>query len=157
MKAILVVGGESTGTRMMTSILCRMGFYGDDDHIQRLDDAIPQYPAIVWRRSVPHAGQFPPLCEMVERLRGMGYNVSALVMCRDWYATAKSQVKATHAKTDAQAIENLRKAYAHIYQQLTGVPFKQVSYEGLVQRPELTVWRLLDLPTIRDENEKWYQ
>lgn len=156
-KAILVVGGESTGTRLMTRILCGMGFYGDGDHAQRLDSVIPQYPSIVWRRSVPHAGVFPPLNEMAEKLRGMGYEVSALVMTRDWHCTAKSQVAATHVKTEEQALANLRKAYAHIYEQLKDVPFMMVSYEALVLRPEKVIWQALGLPTVNDENEKWYE
>jgi hypothetical protein len=156
-KAILVTGGESTGTRLMTKILCSMGYYGDSGHEQRLDDVIPQYPAIVWRRSVPHARQFPPLAQMARTLRGMGYEVSALVMMRDWHCAAKSQVQAGHVANIEEADCNLRKAYAHITEQLCDAPFTMVSYEGLVQRPEQTVWWALGLPTIKDENSKWFE
>lgn len=156
-KAILVTGGESTGTRLMTRILCHMGFYGDDGHEQRLDSVIPQYPAIVWRRSVPHARQFPPLAEMAGQLSSMGYEVSALVMTRDWYAASKSQISAGHVASEDEAVINLRKAYHHICEQLNGIPFQMVSYEALIQRPEKVVWRVLCLPTVKDENEKWYE
>lgn len=156
MKAILVTGGESTGTRLMTKILCSMGYYGDSGHEQRLDDVIPQYPAIVWRRSIPHARQFPPLAQMATTLRDMGYTVSALVMTRDWYCAAKSQVIAGHVASEEEGLCNLRKAELHIAEQLRDVHYIRVSYEGLVQRPEMTVWRALNLPTVKDENEKYY-
>jgi hypothetical protein len=157
MKAILVVGGESTGTRLMTRILCHMGYYGDDGHEQRLDSVIPQYPAIVWRRSVPHARQFPPLRDMAAQLTAMGYTVSALVMSRDWYAASKSQIAAGHVASEDEAITNLRKAYPYIYEQITGVPYRVVNYEALIQRPAAVMWQVLRLPEVRDENGKYYQ
>jgi hypothetical protein len=157
MKAILVTGGESTGTRLMTKILISMGYYGDSGHEQRLDQVIPQYPAIVWRRSVPHARQFPPLAQMATTLRGLGYEVSALVMMRDWHCAAKSQVQAGHVANMEEAECNLRKAYAHITEQLRDVPFTMVSYESLVQRPANVVWQALGLPEVNDENGKYYE
>jgi LPS sulfotransferase NodH len=44
-RAFLVLGPESSGTRLMTKLLMVAGCYGDDGHVQRLDrDPLPNVP-----------------------------------------------------------------------------------------------------------------
>lgn len=167
MRAYFVLGPESSGTRMMTEILISAGCFGDATSSQRLDSGIPEGTSpIVWRRSAPHAQEYPPLGKMIGRVQGLGYDVRAIVMTRDWHAMLRSQVAWGHTPTVAKARERTRMGYLHIFMHLrgTGIPFTVVSYESLVQRSGAALSAVmdeLDLPTpdfeIRDENAKWYE
>lgn len=136
-RGYLVLGPESTGTRMWTRVLMSCGCWGDDGHGQRLDRmAVPkEAQAVVWRRSLPHGGQWPDIVSMVGRLREAGYTVRALVCTRDWSATLLSQVGNSHAQNLEMAEENLRRAYPYAFTglQAAGVPFVVASYESLVR------------------------
>lgn len=168
-RAFLVLGPESSGTRLMTRLLITAGCYGDDGHKQRLDEHIPDNePLIVWRRSVPHDGQYPDLAKMVKGLRAVGYVVTAVIMSRDWHAMAESQVNAPHTRSKKVAAANTRDAYRHIFAYLPyQVPYELVNYESLTRRPETAVKRLyerlgLDVPAgawtyIYDGNAKYYE
>lgn len=133
--AYLVLGPESSGTRMMTRLLMESGCVGDGDHEQRWDTGLPtgQTP-IVWRRSLPHGGEWPSIDLMTHRLREQGYTVYAIVMMRDWTAVAHSQIE-HWGHTWETALDNIRTAYPYIFSSLLKfqVPYVMVSYESLVQ------------------------
>lgn len=166
-RAFLVLGPESSGTRLMTKLLMVAGCYGDDGHVQRLDrDPLPNVPRLVWRRSVPHGKQWPDLSAAIQRLQRGGYVVTVVVTSRDWHAMALSQIEQTHAPDVAGAIRNVQWAYHHIFRALylTHVPFEVVNYEALVSRPQAVTAQLmtrLGLPapaevSIYDGNAKYY-
>lgn len=166
MKAFLVVGPESSGTRLMTSILIAAGCYGDDTHDQRLDLEIPDNePLLVWRRSVPHRGEWVYPSYYLERLQAAGYETTILIMSRDWHSMAISQEQAPHAADVREAQENIRQAYCHIFQHIRDTRFEIVNYEALTQRPEGTIRYLLRrlglpepgaFPAVYDGNLKYY-
>ena len=166
-RAYLVVGAESTGTRLMTQILISMGCAGDSGHNQRWEGGkLPEEEeAVVLRRSVPHRKQWPDLAGMVNRLRGRGYRTQAIVTVRDPFATAASQIKAGHTRSQTEAMANISQAYGHIYQQLVHVrcPVLPVPYEALVNEPDLQrrLARFLLLDDVEpvdvyNGNAKWY-
>jgi len=170
-RAFIVIGPESTGTRLWTRVLIGCGCYGDGGHSQRLDAMIPKgEPLIVWRRSAPHAHKWPDLAAMAQRLRGAGYpSVQVLVTTRDWWATTRAQVRDGHVRSEDEAASHLRIAYAKIFDALykTGLPFTVLSYEGLAQRGPAMIARLaegwgLEAPagwreTFFDGNAKYYE
>ena len=165
--AFLVLGPESSGTRLWTRILIGAGCLGDDGESQRLDSGLPDAPAIVWRRSIPHARCWPSIPMIVTDLRVARYKVAAVVTTRDWNAAMQSQVAAGHVPDIDTARANLQKAYPFITGALTSnqVPYVMASYEALVWRPgRFLRWMsgqlglelgLLDTP-IFDGNAKWY-
>ncbi len=164
-RSCLVCGPESSGTRLMTQILIAAGCDGDGGHGQRWDTRDPGSDVIVWRRSFPHAQQWPSIPKMADRMRGLGYEVTVVVTTRDWYPMCRSQVKAGHVGNVEQALENLQMAYPLIFGgiAMAKVDFVVVSYEGLVQRKRAYLERLmplLGLPTpeveLYDANSKWY-
>ena len=66
-KIYIVLGGESTGTRLVTKLMMQAGCYGEDAHIQSMDGDVKEMrwdkikatlknQPIVWRRSFPHDG-----------------------------------------------------------------------------------------------------
>lgn len=145
MNAYLVLGPESSGTRMMTKLLIAAGCIGDGDHEQRWDEHLPEGETpIVWRRSLPHGGEWPSLDLMTHRLRERSYRVHAVVMARDWTAVARSQQE-HWGHTWETALHNIRTAYPYIFSSLLKfqVPYVMVSYESLVQHGSQSLSELL--------------
>lgn len=133
--AYLVLGPESSGTRMMTRLLMASGCIGDGDHEQRWDKEPPAGETpIVWRRSVPHKGEWPSIDLMTHRLRERNYTVYAVVTSRDWTATVLSQIE-HWGHTWETALSNIRTAYPYIFSSLLKfqVPYVMVNHESLMQ------------------------
>lgn len=170
--AFLVLGPESTGTRLTTSLLIAGGCAGDDTHFQPFDSLrFGERDPIVWRRSFPWTIHrlWPDIgVDLLGPLQERGYGISkAVVTARDWYATAKSQVYRKHVRDEATALENIATAYRKIFAQLHahGIPARLVSYDAVVAHQDLAVRPLLQdlgldpdasLPPIRDESAKYY-
>lgn len=165
-QAILVLGAESTGTRLVTRILLYAGCHGSDQGRQPFDREIPVpgRKPIVWRRSMPHAREFVEVGKLVTTLRDKGYRVAAVVTTRDWQAAALSQVAAGHVDNQTQAWRNLQQAYPLIFNALDVhyVPYVMVNYESLVMNSEAVITWLagrfgLWIPTVEvyDGNAKW--
>jgi len=176
-RAILVVGGESTGTRLVTRLCVANGCAGDDEHDQRWDHGLPSpedHPLIVWRRSIPHGAEghsrhFPELPELVRQLRSADYDVVLLVATRCWRATVKSQVAMNHVPSEALALENLRKAYLITIPKVNrmalqgGLEVHFVAYEALRDpRAQVALLGAIGIPSratldVTDENAKHFE
>ena len=173
-RAFLVLGPESSGTRLMTRLLMAAGCEGDDGHDQRWDEQFPdpaERPLIVWRRSVPHRGEWHDADWMIPELLDDGYAVSIVIMSRDWHAMAISQQQ-IHTNGDiALALSNIRLAYRCIFNDLVighmhDVPYELVNYEAIVMRPAGTLTYLFGrlgltvpamVPDIYDGNARYYR
>lgn len=163
---IMVMGPESSGTRFLTRCFIKAGCAGQYTHEQAFDKELPlpEHP-IVWRRSVPYWGEWPDIAHCLFRLTRIGYIPHAVVITRDWYATACSQVANKHALDVELAERQMQRAMRYIYSNLmeAGVDFTWVTYEGLVQRPKATLEWLMErfgLPVpdieVHDGNAKYY-
>ena len=77
----LVLGGVSSGTRLVTRLLIAAGITGSGDHQQELDKCIqPGLDRIVWRRSYPHGKpnsieRWPDATTMVKSAEEAGYQL----------------------------------------------------------------------------------
>ena len=171
-RCLIVIGAEATGTRATTRLLVEAGCAGTWKHAQPFDHEPPDakaFPLAVWRKSVPHGHQWPDVAAMVERLQGNGYeDITVVVAVRDWHVTKRSQVRARHVKTLADAEGNMRKAYTRIFAGLVkaGVPYVISSLEalemhgrkasrGLLQ--ELGITKPAKVYAFKDANAKYYQ
>lgn len=137
-RAFLVLGAESSGTRLLTRLLMAGGCAGDGEDEQRWDTQPPEGPLVVWRRSVPHGGEWPSVRSLIERLASYGYTTHPVVITRDWIATASSQVEVGHVARAAVAHAHLVLANWLIWSGLAEghtEPPLVVSYEAL-QSPE---------------------
>lgn len=163
--AFLVLGPESSGTRLATSVLIAGGCVGDADHVQRWDstDPIGETP-IVWRRSIPHDNEIPALDAMLARLDG--YSVTPVVVVRDWSAVVGSRLAKREYEASAEdVIGTIQFAYAWTYEQLALLGLDEhdvVVYESLLLRPDQAqraLWSRLGLPggepvVVTDEDAK---
>lgn len=174
-RAILVLGPESSGTRLVTRILINAGCAGSSEHFQpidysyRPDRSQPDYrallvdPLLVWRRSVPHNGQPLDLGRMKSIL--LGYKIDAVVVQRDMYCVVESQVKNKLATNRTVARERYDRAYRFIFEQLIAmdIPMYLLSFESLIMEPVQTQHSMLKALGLRvpdmhvrvtDENRK---
>lgn len=176
----LVVGPQSSGTRIWTSLLMRAGCQGTSGHKQRLDELLDpdtdktltmsyfKPGPLVWRRSFPHGEvpKWPRLRHLVAKLPD--YQPFALVCTRDWFCMMQSQVHHRGGiSSGKQALKNISLAYTKIFAQLNGlkISFFVLSYEALLMEPKLTMRKLVKKLRLReparmearvfDGNEKW--
>lgn len=155
-RAYLVVGPESSGTRLVTRILINAGCKGDSGHWQEFDEKLPKnLPHIVWRRSILHGGIWPDIVALIAELRDAGYSVSAIVTFRELFANAMSQIASRYAVTVNEVYERIPQIYTHIFKALisTEVQFETVSYESLVLHPVETQRELLNRLGLKAEKE----
>lgn len=165
-RAFLVIGPESSGTRLLTRILIQAGCLGQSGHSQRWDGADPVGDPIVWRRSFPHAGRWPNLPSIIQRLRDLEYELHTVVTTRDWWAMARSQNNGhQHVSSMEEAFSHIQEAYRLIFLGISVADacYTMVSYESLVLRGRAYLaWLMphLGLPVpeigLYDANAKWY-
>lgn len=140
--AYLVTGAESSGTRMMCRALDAAGAAWINEHGPHDTDRLGwgNWPdRVTVHRSVPHAERWPNLAETIRGGHAAGYEITSVVMFRNPWHTARSQVKHQHVRTLAQAFLNMPAAYAHILSQLDvialsqfGAPAVPVLYRSLI-------------------------
>lgn len=160
-RAFIVVGPESSGTKFLTRLFLRAGCEGDPWHEQRLDHHDPDTDLIVFRRSYPHAGQWPDLPAIVERFKGLGFEVRLIVIVRSLQFTLASRRQHAGGDLRGRAVE----AFCKIGEQWeeSGTLGVWITYESLVKYPKNTVhwlfdWCGLPIPTgikIKDGNVKY--
>lgn len=134
MRAFVVLGSVSSGTRLLTAMLIDSGCKGSDQHIQPWDVKLPypyDDPLIVWRRSVPHKDESQPAIRwMLTQLRDRGYETTIIVITRE--------------DTDTQ------EAYSYIYSQIGELAaYEQVASEEVKLNTDEVIEDLfarLDLP-----------
>lgn len=160
-RAILVLGSESSGTRMMTKAIVRSGFWGQAEHSQLMDNLEFNGRAdnIVFRRSLPHSHHWPDINNIIARMEGAGYDVIVVCMHRKPEFTAQSQVVQGH-------VGNLEEAHANIaeaeYRMETIKNALHIQYEEFVTNDVYRnhVYHILSLPEKPDmvfynANEKY--
>jgi hypothetical protein len=168
----IVIGSESSGTRLFTKICIHAGCLGSDQHDQVWD--YNPFPApnkpIVFRRSVPHNKVWPDVKDIIKRMQDSGYEVMILITTRDWHATMKSQVSAHHVSSEELALKQIRRAYKHIFSEISSlnIPYVLGSYESITSNPKAVSQLLkeLELPQIEEKklgeiglyngNTKWF-
>ncbi len=160
-RVFIVVGAESTGTRLLSEILISAGCqckHSDGWHWQQWDYELPKDDTLVYHRSFPHGGQWYSMSEIFRRFTG--YQFFVVVMVRDWHSVSYSQARFQEFKAIAP---NIQRAYIDIFAGLKNIPYEIVSYEALQSEDYIRAFleRLhLDhhcqLPAIRDENGKYY-
>ncbi len=138
MRAFVVLGPVSSGTKLITKLLIKAGCKGSDKHNQPWDKKLPyDDELIVWRRSVPHRKwEMPAIRWMVTQLKDRGYETTAVITSRDWYPMAKSIVLNHPPDTLEAAYESIQAAYPYIFDHLGDTPYEMVSYEALVLNAE---------------------
>jgi len=171
-QAVLVLGPESSGTRLVTRIFLAAGYWGDGDHAQRLENGETPPPSrnIVWRKSYPHGENWPNAVELARDLRDKGFEVHAVVVMRDSYCCTRSQRARGHSNDKLKSRDAYRKAMLQIFKQVSEallVSWITVSYSELILRGARAAKKLVEqinpyakldfTEKIVDENLKYYR
>ena len=147
-RCFLVVGPESSGNRLLASLLVRAGCKGKGATFQPFDKTLPNEESpVVVIRSFPHGDVWLDLEKIIAKLLTRGYNVVVLVTVRNAVAVIGSQIKRGHSLTEDLAEYQNNRAYAHIYNSLMnyGVHSFTIPYESIILHPEESVKALLKL------------
>jgi len=167
--AFLVMGVQSSGTRLLTRILMAGGCVGSGVHHQVFDTVEPTSTVIVMRRHYPTFMRpaWAKSENIITSLEAIGYSVRALIITRDWHSMTQSQLAAPHADSYEAAREMSQAVWRRIFVEMpANTDFMTVSYEALVQRPLPTIARIFDylglkqvhaIEAIADGNEKYYE
>lgn len=121
-EAILIVGPESSGTRMLTEAFVRLGYFGDFGHSQRLDDMrfVGNPDRIVLRRSMPHDAEWPNLAEIIRRMQDASYYVRPVLIWRDKDCCRLSQA-ANHNHAHETSSSNIPEAIERMFAEFAAV------------------------------------
>jgi hypothetical protein len=124
-KAYIVVGPESSGTRVVTRLLVEAGCVGVYSHKQPLDafvksgkyslDKHGEDAKFVLRRSIPHGTGFPDLKQIEDRFKSHGCATTWILILREWTALALSKVGQGHARSLDQARAAIQPQYYYIF------------------------------------------
>lgn len=142
-RAFVILGPESSGTRLLTRLFIEAGCAGDDGHVQRLDTERPVEPLVVIRRSYPYGNVWPDLAQLSGRFQNAGYDIFVVVILRSLQFTVLSSLQQNHTKSEQKARHRSQEAFRRIGSALFDdpLPFVWLTYEALVQRPEqITGW-----------------
>lgn len=142
--AYLVIGVESSGTRMLTKALIASGCYGDGGHQQRLDNAqnLNNLPdKIVLRRSIPHAGGVPDVSGWIKKFERNGYTARIVKIYRDQKCNIESMMKRGHAPARSIAVAKFN-AGRSLLDKLDGL---EIRYRDFVTKPDYRRERFAEL------------
>ena len=168
---ILVFGGESTGTRIVTECIIKTGYEGSSKHQQPLDDENVKYSEkMVYRRSFPHSSEWPDTDAIYERFSKLGYNIRVVITTRDWYCMWRSNERNERKHiNEKNRIEVFNETYNRIFSFVNKYDLKYMvmSYEALVYYKHeylRLMFEMFDLKNtdlselnLMDGNSKWYR
>ena len=114
---VFVMAPESSGSRGTTQFLIDNGYWGTSDHIQPLDqfiygqnqlhEVVPEGTQnIVFRRSIPHAKQFPDLYTIDTLFLNAGCRTRWLIVIRNLTDAMRSKIVRNHVLDENQAMLN---------------------------------------------------
>lgn len=167
-RAFFVLGPESSGTRMMARALVLSGCHEED----ALDNVVT-YPGpiegvlddtpdlMVFHRSLPHQWVWVDLRAHFHSFTQNCYDVTPILMVRDFNATVQSQLKRGFVQSEADAEYNICKALWLVSS--TFPRFIPVTYEAFCGNIDFRRWLFeekLELPMttiqIYEANGQYY-
>ncbi len=150
---ILVTGPESSGTRLITRILIEMGYKGEYSHEQTLDDSFknnsPLHDSkIVFRRSVPHANEYPNYIGIRKWAIDNEYSFKTIIIVRNYIPCIISKINRKHL--GLSNYETLTEQYSFIFENIPYLfPFLLLSTSLLTTRPKRG---LMEISSFLSEN-----
>ncbi len=138
-RAFVVLGPESSGTRIVTQAFISLGCFGNSGHRQTLDrmKLSNAKDDIVWRRSVPHGKHMPILEDLFKNILEHNYTLYPILVWRDKNCVMFSQLK-RGLSTLSKGKMKVYKATNHIYSALINMKLLPyvINYEALVTHEE---------------------
>lgn len=146
-RAFLVLGSEGSGTHMMRNALveaeCHWEQWFEEVEIDDID--FMELPdRIVIRRSLPHAGKWPSLRQLIQKLEDADYSIHAIYMVRNFHAAAMSTIRRDYQRDIETCYFNqlfgLTKVAEIIGSYLVTTDFTYVTYEAFCLEQGFRRW-----------------
>jgi hypothetical protein len=155
----------------MTQVMINGGCVGGSDHLQVWDKVKPDNDKIVIRRHMPveRSPIWATSDNIILALEDIGYEVSAIIINRDWYCIANSMVAhpGHSVYTPEEGYAMTQDCWHLIFEEMPRrIPFEIVSYESLVRQPTAVITNLYqrwgldcvgDVSYVHDGNVKYYR
>ncbi|HEX4796816.1 MAG TPA: hypothetical protein VH370_23695 [Humisphaera sp.] len=168
-RAFLVLGPESSGTRLMTQCLIDAGCDGTAKHDQPFDKSLASAKQqIVYRNSFPHGGRQNRAWPddkpeaLLTRFTDAGYEVHVVATLRTEFCATESAVEFPHVFSRRKATHNFTEAIRRIstFAADYDLPIRYITYESVVHNTEALRRTLAELglfwtPQFTDENAKY--
>ena len=162
-RCFFIVGPEGSGTYMMAEAFGKAGceYVSEEEHFSNFLKSLGDKDIVI-RRSIPHRGEFIDLYTIAGVAQMAGYEVRAISILRQPYATYRS-VSARREITKPDVYENMLGAMTCIAELGSGFPVLPITYEAVVNNPAFRYWLFvteLDLKypdyEFYDGNAKYY-
>jgi len=154
-RLILVLGPETSCTRLWARVFLQAGCFGDGDNFQRMlkmynsPTATKGINLAILRLSYPHGKWWAPIPKLVDGAKKGGFNdIRVAVTKRDWFCNSAGNIF---------RIKNIQRAYKMIYGGIAqlNLNYMDVSYESLLTYNLIYVNLILnyfDLPILENLN-----
>lgn len=149
-RAFFILGAEGAGTRCLTAAFVAAGCRGSAEHQQPMDDLdFSGEGDLVFRRSLPHGGEWPDLTTISQAMIAAEYYVFPVFIHRKTDYVVAHQlrtdrehngvVQAPYASTQEEAMDHIRCSWVEAYAFALGLcrPLLTVSYEAFVFSPHV--------------------
>ena len=147
---IIIIGPESSGTKLLTRLFMEQGYSGDDTDNQSYDTVNPTYKKVVWRRSLPHGKIWYNVPDLVRKLDCLEYNVKVVGIIREMSATCQSQIRHGHVRDMEEAMRNYKQSLLY----LKDVDY-MLTYESLVLSPNTSMQRMFNMLNLGKVGKIW--
>lgn len=149
-KAVVIVGPEGCGNRLLASAFNRAGCHGDGSTKSIYNKSLPpeELPdgktGAVLIRSYPHGNEWPDLIGLDNGLKQRGFETVYIVTTRDFSCYQGSWIK-DRPRQAGKWQENYQKAYLSIFHDIavTCAPFVIAPYEAVMMRQAAFLSRLV--------------
>lgn len=154
-KAFLVVGPESSGTKLLTQLFIEVGYIGSSGDNQFFDghdhNTLSKYTEnIVWRSSLPHGKAWIDIKERKIKCEKAGFKVYVIGIAREMSSTIQSQLKIRHTSSLEEAFINYTAAFVIIAKVMDYF----ITYEDLVVDYKSAMKRMFSFLNIKGCDEK---
>ena len=149
-KAVIIVGPEGCGNRLIASAFQRAGCLGEGSTRAEFNTKLPpadlpgNVKGVVLIRSFPHGDEWVDLVALDKALHDRGYETTYVVTTRDFSCYAGSWIKDRPDEADGWQ-GNYQRAYLSIFRDLGVIcaPFIVASYESVMMRQSAFLSRLV--------------
>ena len=164
-RAFFVLGAEGSGTNMLAEAFVSAGCHYEPSHNSHLEDyEFEKMPdLLVFRRSLPHRGEWPRLDNIRAQMERAEYAVWTIFIIRDWYCAAASIMRRAPDRNINRVRYDVRRAVAFAFNNF-GYDLTCISYEAFCLDPKYLRWLFIDRFGLKDPkfevayaNEKYYK
>ncbi len=165
-RAFFVVGAEGSGTNMLAEAFVSAGCHYEPRHNSHLEDyEFEKMPdLLVFRRSIPHAGETPEFAEIRSDMEMAGYDILPIFIFREWNATIKSVLRRSSLRNVKMLESKIRYGLFRAVELFQHWGFIYITYEAFCLSENFRRWLFVERLGLKEPeieiayaNEKYYR